>query len=157
MRTTLVVTGAAAGVLLGVCLAAGAALGTGAVAWVAAAGTLVVTLVAASRVRPGPQYRQAPRNYGRRAESPRPYPRYHRLTLMLDQALRDRRYFDRVLVPVLRDLALDLADGRPLPPPLAALLDPDRPPETSTTGRPEDRQRLSELLDRLETPEERWI
>lgn len=151
---------AAAGVLLAVCLAAGNLLGTGAVVWFAAGGTLLAGAVglnsAGSAVRPTPRYRNAPRERSRRSAPPRPYPRYRQLTRVVEQALRDERYFDRVLVPLLRQLRLDLGDGRALPVELTGLLDPARTPGTSATGRPGDRRLLTELIEALETSEQRW-
>lgn len=158
----------AAGLVVGGCLATGGLLGSAAVPWAGGLLTLVVTVAVAVRLRPPPPAAPPPRNRGRRVRPPLPFPRYRELVRTVEQALGDQRYFDRVLVPLLREIAADLTprdgpgpdpDARPawLGPDLSALLDPLRPARTQSSGRPEDRRLLDQLLDRLDRPEERWM
>ena len=106
----------------------------------------------------------------RRQELPhKRYPRFEAMLSELGWAVQDRRYFDRVLAPLLRDIAADLtgsADAQrnrvllrgALGETLWPLLDPDRVPATGAPGEPAapNIAQLAALTDRLEHLKRSW-
>jgi hypothetical protein len=135
---------------------------------VAAATLLIVLAGTLATLRPQWFATEPARSSGRRTEPAPAFPRYDRLLGIVEHSLRDRRYFDRVLVPLLRGIVVDLAEPPSDPraeadalrerlgPRLAELLDPGRPADTMNTGRPEDARLIADLLDRLEPLERSW-
>jgi hypothetical protein len=153
--------------ILGLCLAAGALFGSTAASVVAGIAAVVVLLCSLAALRPDEVAGEPGRSSGRSAEPAPAFPSYDRLLSMVEYGLRDRRYFDRVVAPLLRGIALDLV--HPLGQTgnttslreqfgmeLGELLDPDRPAETDNTGRPRDQALIADLLDRLEPLEQLW-
>jgi hypothetical protein len=151
-----------------VCLTAGLTAGTRAAGWVAAAGVFVAAIALLARLAPAVTLTSRTRERVR-TEAKVGYPRYDRLSAMLSWALRDPRYFDRMLWPLLRDIALDLqraagpgARSGELRTALGErfgwLLDgPPSDPATGSSGRARpDRAELSALLDRLDELERSW-
>jgi hypothetical protein len=168
LRSTAVRTILAAALAFAVCLTAALTAGTRAAGWAAAAGVFVATIALLARLAPAATV--ATRPYGRLRTEPKVgYPRYDRLAAMLSWALRDPRYFDRMLWPLLRDIALDLQ--RSAGPDAAAgelrtllgerfgwLLDgPGTAPSAvrGSQSRP-GRAELSALVDRLNELERSW-
>jgi hypothetical protein len=151
-----------------VCLTAGLTAGTSAAGWAAAAGVFVAAIALLARLTPAVTLTTRTRERVR-TEAKVGYPRYDRLCAMLSWALRDSRYFDRMLWPLLRDIALDLqraADPGARAGELRAALGErfewllDGPPgnlsgASSARTRP-DRAELSALLDRLNELERSW-
>jgi hypothetical protein len=168
LRNPVVRTILAATLAFAVCLSTALTAGTRAAGWAAAAGVLVAALALLARLTPAPTVVSAPRA-SVRAQPKVGYPRYDRLAAMLSWALRDPRYFDRMLWPLLRDIALDLQ--RSAGPGAAAaelraalgerfvwLLDgPERDQVAAAGpgGRP-GRAELSALVDRLNELERSW-
>jgi len=154
--------------VLGLCLAAGALFGVTTAAAVAAAALALVLACALAVLRPEAFSGEPARASGRSTEPAPAFPRYERLLGIVTHGLRDRRYFDRVLAPLLHGIVLDLAEPPADPraraavlrerlgPRLYELLDPDRPAESQNTGRPEDDRLVADLLDRLEPLEQPW-
>lgn len=155
--------------VLAASLAVAALLGSRAAAWTAAGclalalGLMLSTIkVAAATVIREPFRRQ---------ELPhKRYPRFEAILGELGWAVQDRRYFDRVLAPLLRDIAADLTGSIDAQRSLALLraalgetlwplLDPDRGPATGAPGEPAAPSvaQLAALVDRLEHLERSWI
>ncbi len=132
--------------------------------WCAAVGVALATVVArvglVPKDTPVPPMRSAGRTVTRHA-----YPRYEKIASTVQWGVQDRRYFDRVLAPLLHDIARDLDPAAP-PESLRtrlgekswSLLDPKRP---LATGAPGDQAaptvaELTVLLDRLEDRSTGW-
>jgi hypothetical protein len=103
--------------------------------WCAAActalGTLVIHAVTPREVAP-----RTPRYGVGRTVVRHAYPRFDQLVSIVDWAQRDRRYYDRVLTPLLEQIAADVDD----PAPVDAL-----------------RAELGDGLDRFERRHRRWM
>lgn len=163
---TLVLSGAACFVVTA-CLSSAVVLGSRASAWVAAACLAITLGVVLSAIRAATAtVVRAP--YGRQLLVRKKYPSFDSLLGQLGWAVRDRRHFDRVFAPLLREIALDLpqaasaamtmtrlraAVGEDLWP----LLDPERLPADGSAGEPpppsiEELTVLTTLLEHLERP-----
>ena len=163
-----VATAVTAVLILALCLVTGALLGTGVAAGFGAAALVIVLASSTTAVRPQWVAEAVHRSRGRRTTPAPAFPRYQQLERMLGQGLRDRRYFDRVVAPLLRGIAVDLIEP-PADPTAEAdalrerlgdeitrLVDPTRPHENANSGRPEDARLVAELLDRIEPLERSW-
>ena len=132
--------------------------------WCAAVAVALATLIARAALVPTDKPPPPMRSAGRTIPN-QPYPSYVKIESTVRSGLRDRRYFDRVLAPLLRDIARDLDPDAPpgtLRERLGAtwwpLLDPQRPPVTGAPGDPTapTAAELAALLDRLEDRSTGW-
>jgi hypothetical protein len=165
MRNPVVRTILAATLAFAVCLSTALTAGSRAAGWAAAAGVVIAAIALLARLAPAPTIASAPHG-SVRAQPKVGYPRYDRLAAMLSWALRDPRYFDRMLWPLLRDIALDLqrsaspADSGELRAVLgerfAWLLDEPGTDAALPPGARPTRAELSALVDRLNELERTW-
>lgn len=149
------------------CLVAAAVLGSRAAEWGAAACLAVASAALVAAMKPA-TVTTVHEPYRPRTARPRAYPRFDHLRSMLGHALDDRRSFDRVLAPLLRDLAVDAAVRGPstdaahqlraaVGEQLWTLLDPDRLPVNARDElAPPAPHEMADLLDRLEHQERQW-
>lgn len=162
------VLGGAACLVLAACVSCAAVVGARAAAWAAATCLAITLAVVLAAVRPA-RATIVREPFRRQELVGKKYPTFDALLDKLGSAVRDRRHFDRVLAPLLRDIARDL------PQPSAAamtltrlrsalgddlwpLLDPDRRPASSGRDEPAapSLDELAELVGRLEHLEQPW-
>lgn len=149
------------------CISAAVTLGTHAAGGVAAGAVLIALLVAlATRTAAFTAVVRAP--YHGPSSAPRSFPRYDKLLATLDWSMRDRRYYERTCMPLLRDVALDLEHAadpqsrirelrRAVGEQSWRLLEPAPGQAGSfTQTAPPDGRDLSALLDALENLERSW-
>jgi hypothetical protein len=106
-------------IVIGAC-AAGAACwvsavlgGLAAARW-CAAGCAALAALVIHAVTPREDAPRAPRHGAGRSIVRHPYPRFDQLVSIVKWAQRDRRYHDRVLTPLLEQIAADVDDTAPV-------------------------------------------
>jgi hypothetical protein len=98
---------------LAACWIAGVLGGIDAARWCAGGCVVLVTLVLRALTPPQDTPR-TPRYGAGRTVVRHAYPRYHRLTSMVLSASADRRYYDRVLTPLLDKITAEVDDPAPV-------------------------------------------